>query len=136
MRFFRRCECSRHRSCQWKHAVKPPIHHSFDSRRTRDLDSCEAECISFRVFECLARLAGWAFGEAVAARVLLIGMEGAPRLAIGAWLVVWTIAGGDALNTWVWMLGGEEVLQLRADALVVKRHLWGSGGRRSMIYGV
>jgi hypothetical protein len=77
-----------------------------------------------------AWLVGWCFGEVFVTRELIFGNSDAPDLFLGAWLVLWTIGGATALYAWLWMVKGREVILLRADALVVRRELFGLGPMR------
>ena len=77
-----------------------------------------------------AWLAGWAFGETFAIRELFSSEGDAPKLFLGAWLVMWTVGGGVACYTWLWMARGLEIILLRGDVLALRREVLGVGRTR------
>jgi len=71
-------------------------------------------------------LIGWSVGELSAIRELVSG-DGSPMFFLGTWLTLWTLGGGAALFTWLWMIRGREIIRLRYHALVIRRDLLGLG---------
>jgi hypothetical protein len=65
-----------------------------------------------------------------AIRELFFGRGDAPKLFLGAWLLMWTVGGGVAIFAWLWMAKGVERILLRGDALVLKREVSGVGRTR------
>ena len=83
----------------------------------------------FVVIFLLAWLGGWTFGELSALGKLLSGAEGAMGFLF-FWLVMWTIGGGFAAFTVLWMLGGHEHIILRPRILAIRREAFGLGFTR------
>lgn len=72
-----------------------------------------------------AWLVGWAFGEVMAIRQL--GEPGTPDLFLIAWLTMWTVGGAWAIYTWLWMIAGKQLVEIRPGSLVIKKELFGFG---------
>jgi hypothetical protein len=85
---------------------------------------------AFLILFLTAWLVGWCFGEVFAIRELALGQSDAPKLFVGAWLLMWTVAGGAAIYTWLWMARGIEVVLLRGDVLALRRDVFGFGRTR------
>jgi hypothetical protein len=75
-------------------------------------------------------LVAWCFGEIFAIYTVFFGKADAPVPFLVVWLAGWTIGGAGVALVWFWMLRGREVIELRADALVVKRQVFGLGPTR------
>ena len=77
-----------------------------------------------------AWLVGWAMGEIMVVRQLLLGESEAPNLFLFAWLIMWTIGGGWALYTLLWNAIGKEILRLGPGVLATKHDVLGFGRTR------
>src|SRR5262249_7494828 len=73
-----------------------------------------------------AWLGGWYFGETSAIRELTTSSSGEQGFLV-FWLAGWTVGGTLALLTFLWMLFGREVIELRPDALLHRRAILGVG---------
>ncbi len=73
-------------------------------------------------------LCGWLFGEVEVIRQLTSHeTRSQPDLFLIAWLAGWTVGGGLALLTLLWLLVGRERVTLRPDALLIKHEIAGLG---------
>lgn len=82
-------------------------------------------------------LVGWCFGEFFAVHQLLWpvplkGDSGPPTAFLMFWLCGWTIGGGAVLFSVLWMLAGYERATFSAEALTLRREVFGIG--RSKAY--
>jgi hypothetical protein len=81
----------------------------------------------FALLFMTAWLCGWAFGEVAVSRQVVSGQEGGPALFLVAWLAMWTVGGGWAIYTWLWMASGKEIVILRSGSLLIRRETLGLG---------
>ena len=77
-------------------------------------------------------LIGWTIGEiavfAKLAGAVINGEFSAPEhLFLFAWLGLWTVGGGFALYTWLWMMRGRERVNLGPGNLSIRREVFGFG---------
>ena len=68
-------------------------------------------------------LAAWAFGEALAIRML--GEPSMPMLEQIVWLIFWTLAGLGTLYDWLSQAVGRELITLSSGTLKIKRNVVG-----------
>ena len=74
-------------------------------------------------------LAAWASGS-VGASTAWLSLHDAPKAVLLCWLLAWTLAGGFAAYTCLWMLAGRERIVLRPQSLVIGREVFGLGRTR------
>lgn len=108
--------------------VAPPSRRSTTQESSGGLEvMVPAKRNIFLMLFLTAWLVGWLMGEIAAGRDLFLGSQGGPKGFLVFWLVCWTVGGGFAIYVWSWMLAGKERIVLRADALSVRRELFGLG---------
>src|SRR5262249_35588622 len=76
------------------------------------------------VFLC-AWLVGWYFGETSAAREVLKPDQGAAKLFLLGWLIMWTVGGGWAVYVLLWMVVGTEIVSLHSGTLTLRNDVLG-----------
>jgi hypothetical protein len=67
-------------------------------------------------------LIGWLLGEVFALREVVSGKGPVPFLLV--WLTMWTLGGGLAALSWLWMVAGKERLTVKPGVLVHRFELF------------
>lgn len=75
-------------------------------------------------------LIGWAFGFVSALAEITSGSGTGPELFLIVWLTMWTLGGGAALVTFLWMLGGKQIIRVERNQLSIRWDLFGLGFSR------
>ena len=71
-------------------------------------------------------LVGWAFGEVMVARQLLLGAGPASAFLL-VWLSLWTLGGAFAMTALAWSVAGREVVSVASRTFSVRREVLGIG---------
>ncbi|HTM49574.1 MAG TPA: hypothetical protein VL285_12860 [Bryobacteraceae bacterium] len=111
--------------------IAPPARRSSSLQTATGLEiSIPPKRNPFLMIFLAAWLVGWGFGEVTAGREILLGKETTPTLFLAVWLTMWTLGGAFALYALLKMIGGRDVLLLRASTLLLKGEVFGLGRGR------
>ena len=72
----------------------------------------------------------WFFGWMAAASTLSTAPLGADLFLL-VWLIIWSVGGVYAFTTLLWMVFGEERVEISYDVFCVKQHIFGIGPTKS-----